>query len=234
VIRLRLGIAITFALLAGSLASAGAAFALHEEGHWIGIAAWEIDGEPVAMRDQRLNEQGTETPLPTVQQGDRVTYLIRVVDQTDDVEIRLAFNSPGHAYVLGSASGGSCATPAEAAPGIFQQTCSVTVDGSGSGDLFVTYEITASSNDPCDGSAGEPDTVTLIVSEPVRNASDVVVCGGAASAPAGTSAPTSSPEPVLPDTAFADASAADRPNAVIGMLATLLVLGGITLLPRRR
>jgi len=232
--RLVLGVAITFAVLAGSLASAGAAFALHEEGHSIGIAAWEIDGEPVAMRDSRLNEEGTETPLPTVQQGDRVTYLIRVVDQTDDVEIQLAFNSPGHAYVLGSASGGSCAAPAEAAPGIFHQTCSVAVDSSGSGDLFVTYEVTASSNDPCDGSAGEPDTVTLIVSEPVRNASDVVVCGGAASAPTGTSAPTGSPAPALPDTALIDASTPDRPNAAIGVLATLLVLGGVTLLPRRR
>jgi hypothetical protein len=232
--RILLSITGAFAMAVGSLASTGTAFALHEDGHWIGIAAWEIDGAPVAMRDQRLNEDGAETPLPRVQQGGRVSYLIRVVDQTDDVEIGLAFNSPGHAYVLGSASGGSCATPAEAAPGIFNQTCTVSVGDSGSGDLYVTYEITAASNDACDGSSGEQDTVTLVVSEPVRNASDVVVCAGSATAPTGSPVSTSSPAPALPDTALTDSSEADRPNAAIALLATLLVLCSFTLLLRRR
>lgn len=220
------------ALALSSAMMAGTAFALHEEGQTVGIAAWEIDGSAVERRDDRLNETGSMTPLPTVQQGDRVTYLVRVVDQAEDASVQLSFNSPGHAFVLGSASGGSCETPDEVAPGIFQHSCLIAVGGDGSGDLLVTYEITASSDNDCLNPAGEPDVVTLIVNEPMRIASDVWVCGGAA-APAPTASAT--PAPALPDTATAmDPGETTRPSAIIGIGAVLMLIGSFVLLPRRR
>ncbi|MFN2419057.1 MAG: hypothetical protein ABR593_09060 [Candidatus Limnocylindria bacterium] len=219
------------ALVASSTIATGPVRALHEDGHPLGIAAWEIDGVGVDGRENAL-ENGSITPLPTVQRGDRVTYLVRIVDQADDATIQLSFNSPGHAYVLGSAPGGSCEAPAEVAPGMFQHDCVIAVGDGGSGDLSVTYEITASSDNGCDSPAGEPDVVTLIVTEPVRAASDVVVCGGFA-APAPSASAT--PAPALPDTAVtADAAEAARPNAIIGIGAVLLLLGSLVLLPRRR
>lgn len=214
------------ALMACSILATGPVHALHEDDHPVGIAAWEIDGVAVAGREDAL-ENGSTTPLPTVQQGDRVTYLVRIVDQADDAAIQLSFNSPGHAYVLGSASGGTCEAPAGVAPGGFQHSCVIAVGDDGSGDLFVTYEITASSSNNCENPTGEPEVVTLIVSEPVRAASDVVVCTGGSAA--GT------PAPAMPDTAMAgDAAEAARPNAMIGIGAVLLLIGSFVLLPRRR
>lgn len=214
------------ALVVSSTIATGPVRALHEDGHPLGIAAWEIDGAAVDGRENAL-ENGSITPLPTVQRGDRVSYLVRIVDQADDATIQLSFSSPGHAYVLGSASGGSCEAPVEVAPGMFQHDCVIAVGDGGSGDLSVTYEITASSDDDCDNPTGEPDVVTLIVTEPARAASDVVVCGGVA-APA-------TPAPALPDTAVAtDAVEVARPNAMIGFGAVLLLIGSLVLLPRRR
>lgn len=214
------------ALVASSTIATGPVRALHEDGHPVGIAAWEIDGRAVDGREEAL-ESGSTTPLPTVQQGERVTYLVRIVDQTDDAAIQLSFNSPGHAYVLGSASGGSCEAPADVAPGMFQHACVIAVGDDGSGDLSVTYEITAASDNACENPAGEPDIATLIVSEPARAASDVVVCSGGA-APA-------TPAAALPDTAIATHPVeATRPNAIIGIGAVLLLIGSLVLLPRRR
>lgn len=219
------------ALMASSMLTSGPAYALHEDAHPVGIAAWEIDGAAVDGRENAL-QNGSMTPLPTVQEGDRVTYRVRIVDQADDATIELSFNSPGHAYVLGLASGGSCEAPAEVAPGRFQHNCVIAVGDDGTGDLSVTYEITASSDNDCENPAGEPDVVTLIVTEPVRAASDVVVCAGAAG-PAPSASAT--PAPALPDTAMtADAVEAARPNAIIGSGAVLLLIGSLVLLPRRR
>lgn len=219
------------AFMASSMLTSGPAYALHEDAHPLGIAAWEIDGAAVDGRENAL-ENGSTTPLPTVQQGNRVIYLVRIVDQADDATIQLSFNSPGHAYVLGSASGGSCEAPAEVAPGMYQHNCVVAVGDDRSGDLSVTYEITASSNNDCVNPVGEPDVATLIVTEPVRAASDVRVCGGPA-APAPSASPT--PAPALPDTAMAtDAVEAARPNVIIGVGAVLLLIGSLALLPKRR
>lgn len=214
------------AFVASSMIATGPVHALHESGHPLGIAAWEIDGAAVDEREEALQD-GSTTPLPTVEQGDRVTYLVRIVEQTDDAVIQLSFNSPGHAYVLGSASGGSCEAPSDVAPGMFQHTCVIAVGDDGSGDLSVTYEITAISDNDCENPAGEPDVVTLIVSGPVRAASDVWVCAGGA-VPA-------TPATALPDTAMAiDSAETARPNAIIGIGAVLLLIGSLVLLPRRR
>ncbi len=214
------------ALVASSTVAAGPVLALHQDGHPVGIAAWEIDGAPVDGREAAL-ENGSTAPLPNVQQGERVTYLVRIVDQNDGASIQLSFNSPGHAYVTGSASGGSCGAPVEAAPGMFQHGCVIAVGDDGSGDLSVTYEITAASDNGCGNTAAEPDVVTLVVSEPVRAASDVVVCGGDAAPP--------TPAPELPDTAMeTDAVEAARLNAIIGIGAVLLLIGSLVLLRQRR
>jgi hypothetical protein len=222
------------ALMATATSSAGTANGLHDDAHPIGIAAWEIDDVAVERRDERLSETGPTTPLPVVQDGDRVMYLVRVVDQTGDADLQLNFNSPGHAYVLGSASGGSCEAPAEAAPGIFQHSCTVSVGDDGSGDLFVTYEITATSDQDCENPAGEPDVVTLVVSEPIRAASDLRLCAGEAAAPAATPAPAETPAAGLPDTAMAaDSAGVAPPNAIIGIAAVLLFIGSLVPLLRR-
>lgn len=217
--------------LAALLMSTPSTFALHEEAHQLGIAAWAINGEPVPDREGRLD--GTVGgALPEVHTGDRVEYLVRVVDQSEALSIQLAFNHPGHAYVLGSASGGSCDAPAAAAPGIFHQDCVVAVDDDGSGNLLLTYEITEPSDDPCDGSAGEPVTATLIVTQPQRAVSDLHVCAAVAPAPAPPPSPTPSSVAPLPDTALADGS--DRhPSRGVGLAALIVLLGGATLLARR-
>lgn len=231
--RLSITMISAFALGVFTLMPTGTALALHDAAHPVGMAAWVVDGVAVDGREDRLNAVPEPMTLPVVQQDARVTYLVRAVDQSADVDIQLSFNSPGHAYVLGSASGGSCTAPAEAAPGIFQQACTVAIGDDGSGDLLVTYEITASSAQACDDTSGEPDVATLVLSEPQawRTASDVRVCASQAADPD----PTPTPATELPDTATAlDATARAQPNAIIGFGALILLVGSLVLLPRRR
>lgn len=229
--RMAIILSASMALAGTALSSASITHATHEEAHPVGLAAWEVDGVAVDQRAERLNAEPAD--LVTVEEGDRVRYLVRLVDQSADVDIQLSFNSPGHAYVLGSASGGSCAAPFAAAPGIFQHSCTVAIGDDGSGDLLVTYEITASSEQACNETSGEPDVATLVLSEPQawRTASDVRVCGSQSAAPA----PTATPAGELPDTAAAlDAAAPPRPDAIIGFGALILLVGSLVLLPRRR
>lgn len=213
--RLIIPSAMALALLVGGFSSSPT-MALHEASHQVGIAAWTIDGEPVELREERLSDD--VAGVPEVQTRSRITYLVRVVDQADDLAIELGFNDPGHAYVLGSASGGTCQLPAQVAPGTFRQDCVVTVGDTGSGDLFVTFEITTPSTDQCGAPAGEPHVATLIVAEPQRHASDVHVCAS---------------ERSVPDTAMSP-SVHEMSNAAIALVAVVLVLGGVALLPRRR
>jgi hypothetical protein len=58
-----------FAMTAAALTTAGPAHALHQNGHPVGIAAWDIDGVPVERREDRLSETGPTAPLPVVQEG---------------------------------------------------------------------------------------------------------------------------------------------------------------------
>ncbi len=206
---------------------ATATYALHEDSHWLAIAAWEVNGEPIERRETRLVDGGGG--VPEVRSGDRVRYLVRVEGQSEDVAIQLSFNDPGHAYVIGSASGGSCEAPVEAAPGAFQQACVVAVGDAGDGELLVTYEITRPSDRACGSAQGEPDVAALIVSQPMRHAADVHVCAASAAAPA----PSATPAPVIPNTATV-ATTSHPSSALVVVAAVLLLIAGGVLLPARR